>query len=159
LYNQKKAIELKRDKAEEKLLNGIISDKDFIRLRDRFKADLYSIQNNIYELESRREFDISAIQEIIKLTRNIYHTFKTAPYELKRQYLGLFWDKFLVQDKKIVKAVPSKLFSAFCQDEKVIIRGKRSPSSTVIITLLNDIDYMNNLKETMIQIKHIQSSN
>jgi len=61
--------------------------------------------------------------------------------------LGLFWDKFLVQDKKIIKAVPSKLFSAFCQDEKVIIRGKRSPSSTVIITLLNDVEYLNSLRE------------
>ena len=156
LYNQKKALEAKRDKAEEKLLNGVLSDKDFIRLRDKFKSDLYSIQNSIIELDNQREYDISAIQEVIKLTRNIFHTYKTAPYELQRQYLGLFWDKFLVQNKKIVKAVPSKLFSAFCKDQKVRIRGKMSPSSTVIRTLLNDVEYISVLNEKLNLIKELQ---
>jgi len=156
LYNQKKAVETKRDKAEEKLLNGIISDEDFARLRDKFRREFSIIQNRIYEIDSRREFDIEVIQEVIKLSRNIYKTYKKAPYELKRQYLGLFWDKFLVQDKKIVKVIPTKLIQALLETEKVIISSNWLPSSAGIITLLEDVDYLSTLKEKLNIIKEMR---
>ena len=121
LYNKKNAIENQRDVAEEKLFKGIISDEDFIRIRDKFKTDIQQIQDQIEKIENQRELDIDLIQEILKLTRNIYQAYKTAPPELKRQYLGLFWDKFLVQDKKIIKAIPTELIQALQQDKQVII--------------------------------------
>jgi uncharacterized Zn finger protein (UPF0148 family) len=156
LFNQKKAIEAKRNIAEEKLLNGTVSDEDFIRLRDKFKDDLGCIQNEIYELDSQREIDISVLEEVVRLARNIYRGYKRAPYELKRQYLGLFWEKFAVQDKKIVKAYPSKLIGTLLNSDKVIIEGIKGPSSPDIITLLKDIKYLNFLKERLDLIKKLQ---
>jgi len=158
LYNQKQAIEKKRDKAEEKLFNNIITDEDFVRLRDKFKEEIKMIQGQIYALESQREFDIDIIQEFIKLTRNIYKAYKTAPYELKRHYLGLFWDKFLVQDKKIVKAIPTKLVQVLSKEEKVIIRGVRGPHPTGIITLLKDYKYLYSLEAKMDLIKEFKNT-
>lgn len=159
LYNQKKSIEAKRDKAEEKLLNGIITDEDFVRLRDKFKQELEMIQSQIYELDSQREYDIAIIQEFIKLARNIYKAYKTAPYELKRHYLGLFWDKFLVQDKKIVEAIPTKLVQVLLKEEKVIINAQRGPDPKHIITLLKDIDYLMSLKEKLDLINKMRRIN
>jgi DNA invertase Pin-like site-specific DNA recombinase/uncharacterized Zn finger protein (UPF0148 family) len=121
LFNQKKAIEAKRDKIEEKLLNGVLSDEDFVRLKTKFKEGLAGIQSRIDELDWQKEHDISVVQEVIKLSHNIYKAYKTAPYELKRQYLGLFWDKFLVQDKKIVEAVPTKIIRSLAKKRDVII--------------------------------------
>ena len=125
LYNQKKAVEVKRDKVEEKLLAGVISDDDFARLRNKFRAELDGIQNQIDELNSQKEYDVDVIQEVVKLTRNIYKTYQTAPYELKRQYLGLFWEKFLVQDKRIVKAVPTKLIQDLQHEQGIFIPALR----------------------------------
>jgi transcription elongation factor Elf1 len=156
LHNKKKSLELNRDKAEEKLLKGIILDEDFVRLRNKFREELQNIQNELYQIESQREYDISIIREILKLARNIYRGYKTAPYELKRQYLGLFWDKFLVQNRKIVKAIPTKLIEVLSENRKVIIDPKRGPSSTDIITLLKDLEYLTHLKEKLAIIKEIQ---
>ncbi len=122
LNNQKKALELKRDKAEEKLFAGIISDDDFIRLRDKFRLDIKVIQDQLITLDCQKDYDIDVIFEIIKFTHNCYDVYKTAPYELKRYFLGLFWDKFLMQDRKIIKAIPTKLILALEAEKKVLIR-------------------------------------
>jgi uncharacterized Zn finger protein (UPF0148 family) len=132
LYNRKKAIEARRDLAEQKLLNGVLCDNDFTRLRTKFRADLDSIQNQIDEISSQKEFDIDVITEVIKLSRNIYKAYKTAPPELKRQYLGLFWDKLLVQDRKIVAAVPTKLIAALQQEQKVRLSPNWLPSPALL---------------------------
>jgi hypothetical protein len=57
------------------------------------------------------------------LTRNIYGAYKEAPYEIKRLYLGFFWDGFWVRDKKIVKAKSTKLIETLLEEKKVILRG------------------------------------
>jgi DNA invertase Pin-like site-specific DNA recombinase len=153
LYNQKKAVEVKRDKVEEKLLAGVISDGDFARLRNKFRAELDGIQNQIDEFNSQREYDVDVIQEVVKLTRNIHTSYKTAPYELKRQYLGLFWEKFLVQDKRIIKAVPTKLITALLKEQKVIIVSNWLPTPAGIINVLEDFEYMASLREQLRLIK------
>jgi site-specific DNA recombinase len=152
LYNQKLAIEKKRDTAEAKLLDGVISDKDFTRIRDKLRTQMDQVQSQIDELENQRELDIDVIQEVLKLSRNIYHAYKTAPYELKRQYLGLFWDKFLVKDKRIIKAIPTKLIRGLLKEKKVIIRGNWLPSPKLIITL-QDWEYTSKLRERITDIK------
>ncbi len=153
LYNKKKAMEVKRDKVEEKLLAGVLSDDDFARLRNKLKAELNGIQSQIDELNSQREYDVDVIQEVVKLTRNIYKTYQTAPYELKRQYLGLFWERFLVQDKRIIKAVPTKLITALLKEKQVIIESDWLPTPTAIIPILEDFEYMASLKEQVHFIK------
>lgn len=158
LYNQKKAIEAKREKVEEKLFKGVITDEDFVRISAKFKEEFNAIQNKIYELDSQREYDINTLQEAIKLSRNIYHAYKIAPDELKRQYLALFWEKFLVQNKKIVEAVPTKLVSLLLKRSSVIIDPKRGPSSADIITLLKDLKYLTDLKERLAIIKEMQGA-
>jgi site-specific DNA recombinase len=155
LYNQKKAVEVKRDKVEEKLLAGVISDDDFARLRTKFRAELDGIQNQIDELNSQKEYDVDVIQEVVKLTRNIYRTYQTAPYELKRQYLGLFWERFLVQDRMIVKAVPTKLITALLKEQKVIIESNWLPTPTAIIPILEDYGYIASLREQLRLIKQL----
>ncbi|KPJ55167.1 hypothetical protein AMJ47_01475 [Parcubacteria bacterium DG_72] len=136
LYNKKKATESKRDTAEEKLFKGIITDDDFVRIRDKFRTDVQQIQDQVNKLDEQRELDIDAVQEILKLTRNIYETYKTAPFGLKRQYLGLFWDKFMVQDKQIQQAVPTDLILRLQQESNVLIRKDWLPQLNAIRTCL-----------------------
>jgi site-specific DNA recombinase len=121
LRNQKMSLERKRDIAEEKLLDGIISDQDFTRIRAKLDSEIDAIQEQFGELNNQRAHDIDLIQELLKLTRNVYQAYKAAPYELKRHYLELFWDKFLIQDKKIVQAIPTMLIKTLMKEKSVII--------------------------------------
>lgn len=121
LFNQRLAIEKKRDVAEEKLLNRTITDEDFGRIKMKLESDLRQIQDQIFDLDGRHTMDVESIRELLKLTTNIYETYRTAPYELKRQFLGLFWDKFLVEGKRIVTAIPSRLMVSLIENKQVII--------------------------------------
>ena len=116
LRNRKMAVEKKRDIIEEKLLAGVISDKDFTRLKIKIDGDLDRLQDQLDELSSSHDCDMGLIREILKLSGNIYETYKKAHYELKRHFLGLFWEKFLIQDKRIVQAIPNKLIAGFCEN-------------------------------------------
>jgi site-specific DNA recombinase len=152
LLNHKLAIERKRDVVEEKLLSGTISDDDFGRIKGKIDQDLNQIQDHLDELEYQRTYDIDVIRDVLNLTRNIYNAYKKAPYELKRQFLGLFWDKFLVQDKRIVEAIPNKLIENLIKNKRVIIRDQWHPNPNFIITL-QDWRYMALLKEKVKAIK------
>jgi site-specific DNA recombinase len=151
LFNQQKAIEAKRDIAEEKLLAGILSDDAFVRLRGRFNEHLQQIQEQIAALDSQRECDTDVVCHVLQLSHNIYAAYKKAPDALKRQYLGLFWDRFLVQDRKIVKAIPTDLIRILQEEKEVIITSNWLPSPPLIITLA-DNGYLATLKERVAEI-------
>ena len=119
LYNQKKAIEQKRNTAEEKLLTGVIADDDFTRLRNGFREELESIQSQLEELEEKREIKVDELQEILRFARNTYQAYKKAPFALKRHYLCFFWERFEIKGKKIANSEPTRLFKALIEADKV----------------------------------------
>jgi DNA invertase Pin-like site-specific DNA recombinase len=161
ILNQQMSLERKRGIIEEKLLNGVISDEDFIRLRKKFKVEIDQTQNKMADFDSQREYNIDIIEEVLKLTRNINKAYQQATPELKRYYLNIFWEKFLIQDKKIVEAIPTKAVSLLLKKQKVIISTNLSRSPTVIITfkkLLKDWEYLADLKEKLNALKAYQRS-
>lgn len=151
ILNKRMNIERKREIAEEKLIAGVLGNEDFTRIRDRFKTELESIQQELDELDSQREIDIETIRKVLVLTRNIYQSYKTASYEMKRLYLSFFWEGFLVRDKRIVEAKPTELFRALIDQEKVILRGKRWAFSKFIIILQN-WQYMSKISHLLQEI-------
>jgi hypothetical protein len=95
---------------------------------------------------------VDVIRGVLSLTRDIHRAYKKAPYQLKRQLLGLFWDKFFVQDKKIVRAVPTTLVQILLKERQVIIRGNWLPSPKLIITI-QDGPYMSILKAKLAEVR------
>lgn len=152
LSNQQKTIEQKRDKAEEKLLAGVLSDDAFVRLRKGFTEQLQQIQEQTATLDSQGECDIEAVRQILNMLRNIYTTYKKAPDALKRLYLGIFWEQFLVQDKEIVKSVPTQLIHLLQQEREVILSSNWRGSPLLIRTLQN-ASYLKTLRERLIAIE------
>lgn len=53
---------------------------------------------------------MDTFRQLVMLTRNVHKAYKAAPIQLKRRYLALFWEKIVVEDKKIKEAVPTKAF-------------------------------------------------
>lgn len=152
LQNKKLAIQERRNRAETKLLDGILSDDAFSRQSKIFETDLNAIQNQICKLDSEKKLNIELVQEAMRFTQDIYKTYITAPLELKRMYLGLCWDRFYVQDKQIIRAEPTKLFKALLQEQKVIISSNWLPSPSLIITL-QDEAYMRSIEAKLTELK------
>jgi DNA invertase Pin-like site-specific DNA recombinase len=156
LLNQQKAIEAKRDRAEEKLLAGVLSDEAFVRLRTAITKQLQGIQEQLATLNSERDIDTDVIREVLALTTGVYQAYQKAPAALKRQYLGLFWDRFLVQDREIVQAIPSQLIRELQDQHKVILSSNGRAYPPVNITML-DAAYLESLREKLDAIKALQN--
>ena len=123
---QKTALENKRRKIEEKLLSGTLSDSDFERLRDETKAEISSIEERLFELESTQEARVDITHEILRFTRDIYRTYRTASPTLKRHYLAFFWDKFEVVDGVILNSYPSLVFKELLQLEQLYCKDRKT---------------------------------
>lgn len=105
-------LEKKLAIAEEKLLGGILADEDFTRIKSQIREQIDNIDDEIHKVERARNLKTDVIQEILLLIRDIGKAYDKAPYELKRLYLGLFWDEFRVAHKRIVEAKKSRVVLA-----------------------------------------------
>ena len=126
LVNRKTALEDKRRVVEEKLIAGTLSDEDYTRMSGDIKKDIKQITDALAELESEREMDIEAVQEILLVSRNIYAAYKKASFDLKRQYLSFFWDHFEIHNGVILSSIPSALFADLLKAEKAFYKSPKS---------------------------------
>ena len=126
LINKKTALEGKRKVAEDKLFEGILADADFTRIRYELNTDLRQIDDELILLEDQKEIDIDVAQEVLLLTRDIYKAYKKASFNLKRQYLSFFWERFEMADGVILKSVPSPLFSELLTAEEAYFKKPTS---------------------------------
>lgn len=130
LINLKTALEGKRKVAEEKLFENIISDEDFTRIRDDIKTQLGHIVEELIELEDQREVFVDIAQEILLLSRDIYKAYKKASFNLKRQLLSFFWERFEIADGVILKSVSSPLFEELLKAEKAYFKTSEKTSKS-----------------------------
>lgn len=144
LLNQKQALELKRDTLEDKLLKGIISDTDYQRMQNKINHELTKIQNQLFVIENQHPNFVKTIEDVLNLTKNIRSSYLSAPYELKQQYLSLFWEKFLVQDRQIIQAIPSTIMQGILTQNRGMVRSNLLPSSRLRVFWIGSIFYSNN---------------
>ena len=135
LLNQQKALEAKRDLAEEKLLAGVLSDRAFVRLRDRLEESMAQLRDQLQDLDRHNTSDVEVIRQVLCLASNMDEAYRKAPEGLKRQYLGLFWDRFVVKDREIVQAIPNELIRALQKEEAVLTDPNWLPSPPLTRTL------------------------
>jgi site-specific DNA recombinase len=102
-------FERKLEIAEEKLINGIIDDTAFTKIKVRYREQIDGVEDEMHKLDQTKNLKIDVIQDVLALMRNIGKTYEKAPTDLKRLYLGLFWDQFRAEDKVIVEATKSPI--------------------------------------------------
>jgi len=139
LINKKTALELKRKNAEDKLLNGILPDEDFTKIRGQINLEINEIEEKLFDLENKQDVKIDVAQEILRFTENIYRTYTKAPDFLKRHYLSLFWDRFEVADGLIIKSVPSLLFRELLTLQQVFLKTENNEKTREIMANPNFI--------------------
>lgn len=101
-YNRRDALEIKRERLEEELLEGTISRDRFSILNTKIDADTVIVQKELADINKIRTIDVKIVDEVLALTQDIASTYKTSGTNAQRAYLHFFFNKIRVQDKKIV---------------------------------------------------------
>lgn len=120
IYNQKHGLEMKRNKLEDALLDGTIERDTFKRKHAEIEEKIMNLDASIQEIDAKARMDINLIEEVLAFTRNIHQTYMDAPQFLKRHYLRFFFEKMLVQNKRIIKTVPTPIFLVLQANHAVI---------------------------------------
>lgn len=112
LQQTKLALEAKLETAEEKLIDGILDNVAFDRLKKRYREQIENIENEMIKADRSKNIKVDIIQQVLGLVRSVGDSYQTAPPQLKRIYLSLFWQRFEVENKLITKAIKSPILSA-----------------------------------------------
>ena len=108
LLNRQKLIEAKRDRAEEKLLEGTFENDAFVRVSGRLSEHLQNIREELALLDNQQEYDIDVIREVLLLSTNCYKAYKEADGVLKRHFLQLFWNHSWWKTGRLSRQFPAE---------------------------------------------------
>ena len=120
--NQKMALEIRRNKLEDLMIDGTIDQETYKRKHSELSEQLKNIEIQTEEAESHSNLDVPLIEESLLLTQDIYTTYKKASAPVKRHFLRFFYEKFVVEDKKIIEAKPTPIFEALLCANMVRLR-------------------------------------
>jgi len=107
LTAQKSKLESKRMKVEEKLFGGVINDDTYTRHIKLIEDELDEIETKLSKSNKDRSKNVATFQMLMGIASDVYKAYCSAPDEIKRLYLELFFEDFYIKDKQIEKAVPS----------------------------------------------------
>jgi hypothetical protein len=79
--------------------------------------------------------------QILLFVRNAYEAYMKAPDEMKRLFLGLYWERFWVTDKKAVTVIASPIIRALMQAEGLIFTEKYKESQMPRIVTDMDVEF------------------
>ncbi len=112
LTQAKITLEQKLEQAEEKLISGVLDNAGFERAKRRYREQIENFEDELIKLERSKNIKVDVIQQVLALIRNIGESYEEASPELKRLYLGLFWDHFKAANREITEAVKSPIVRA-----------------------------------------------
>jgi site-specific DNA recombinase len=130
--NRRKELTNNRDKFKErekvaykKLLDGIFDDEEFTEIRDDLREQIDNIDCELSRIKYQRNLNLDQIQTILYFAKNIHGAYIKAPEDVKKQYLSLFFEKLVVSNKKIKKAILNPLFDSLIKAEKALYKTQK----------------------------------
>jgi site-specific DNA recombinase len=135
LVNQKTAIEIKIRKTEDNLLEGTFTKEKYRDITARLENDLNKVEKKLVETTKDYSKGVKRVERLVNMAQDIQQTYIDAEPEIKREYLDLFFSKFMVKDGKIVSALPSEYIKPLITNGKLTVRIKNGwlPNSAVML--------------------------
>ncbi len=106
------AVEKKLESAEEKLIDGVLDNNSFDRLKKKYREQIEDFENQIIKVEQSKNLKMDTIQQVLALARDIGQTYQEARPALKELYLNLFWHHFEAENRVLTSAVKSPIVLA-----------------------------------------------
>ncbi len=125
--NQRTALEFKRNKLEDALLDNTIDRTVFKRKHDEIEAQIRLIDDRTREIEAQSHVDIKLVEDVLNFTRDVGRTYDEAPDFLKRHFLRFFFEKIMVKDKKIAEVIYTPIIAPLVANHSVIIKNLMLP--------------------------------
>ena len=132
LTSQKNRLMGRRKIAEEKLFKGVLGDEDFTRIRREIVQEMGDIDSEIKQLEKQRETNTDIAQEVLRLARDVYDSYKKAPPVLKQKYHTIFFKEIFAYKKQLTQVVYSELFEEMLE-LRVLTRVKTTQNMDRVI--------------------------
>ena len=127
ILNQRLALEGRRNKLEDVLIDGSIERDTFKRKHAEIQAHIVGLDTKMQDIDNKNKVDINVIEEVLAFTRNIYQAYNDAPGFLKRHYLRFFYEKLIVKNRVIVEVVPTPIMATLRDNYLVIIKTNWLP--------------------------------
>lgn len=121
--NQRIALENRRNKLEDALLDGTIDRVVFKRKHDEIQEQLGFIDSRIREIETNSRVDIKLIEDVLNFTRDIGRTYDEAEEFLQRHFLRFFFEKIIVKERKIERVIYTPVIATLVENRQVIIKN------------------------------------
>lgn len=124
LQERQGAVKKQISRIEDLLIQGTINSEVYKKKATEYEVELNNIELGIAKLKNKKTVNPEEFSKVVDYSRNIYQNYKNGKFEVKRRYLGFFWEKFIVQDKTIIEAIPTPLFKALQKIQKPPQNGK-----------------------------------
>ena len=82
------------------------------RKHTELSLQISNIETQAEVTDQETKLDMPLIEQTLFMTKDIYATYMRASDPLKRHYIRFFYEKFIVSDRTIVKAIPTPIFEA-----------------------------------------------
>lgn len=121
--NQRVALETRRNKLEDALLDGTIDRAIFKRKHDEIDEQLGFIESRTREIEANSRVDMKLIEDVLNFTRDIGRTYNEAEDFMKRHYLRFFFEKIMIKEKRIERVIYTPIIATLVENRLVIIKN------------------------------------
>ncbi len=127
LLNRKMRLEKRRDNLEEDRADRVIDAEAYKRQHGKVTEDIKQIKKRLSELDDEREENMDVFARLMALTDNLHFTYKEAEPDLKEHLIGLFFEKFVMKDRKITEVKYAKVIKVLLDNRSVIINKNWLP--------------------------------
>lgn len=162
--NQKSALETRRNKIEDALVDDTIERDVFKRKHTEIQTQIEQVMKRIQEIENKSKIDIDILDEVLAFTRNVGKTYKDAQFFMKRHYLRFFFERLMVKKEKVSEIIYQPIIASLQALRVVIIRREMLPDPRLIISLdfeaifkaFQDVRFIGVLKQRWMEIKNFR---
>lgn len=127
LTNQKTALEIRRSKLVDLMIDGTIDQDTYKKKQSELGTQIANIEIQADEITDENKIDNGLIDTTLYLTKDIYATYLRAATPLKRHFIRFFYERFVIEDKKIIEAKPTPIFNALLCANMVRLRQTELP--------------------------------
>jgi len=123
IQNKITALEQRRNNLETDRLDRKVSFDTYQRQHSQIETELEQLENDSQDLKDKRADNINIFDKFTILTDDLKQTYLTAKPNLKVYLLSLFFDKFTLKDRELVKVEHTKILQALMEDKAIIIKS------------------------------------
>lgn len=110
-------------------MDGIVGRDTYQRQHALIEEEIFQVSQEMAKLKDDRTANIKVFEQFLFMSKDIYKSYQEADFELKKQYLRIFWERLELKDGRIEKAVPTKIFQALLNQNSFSLNSKVRISS------------------------------